>query len=1073
MAVATEIKSTMSEALKPKAHPYEMSEPEYVDSRVASEIRQYERAITSEKQYLDQIKDKARPKEKEKLEWKIQMWGKQLDRLKSGEWKRVNANYLHEQYAKMLKKAISTGQPVPQSVINQAPEYKAAQTARERYEKGWKTSFANRSVAINEQMKEELGYKVKRQDGKPITSGQLDEIAKGVGEVEDAVGPLHDLFDKSDITIVHTSGKHPFLSGVGGTYTSQEKAVNIGVAGVKALGHELGHWLDYESGKAENLASRVYSKAGKSQEITSTAESWQGRYKDQKPTELGQLIEEARYKINKMREVREYMKADYGKDKSAEEKEQIKLVREQLSPYWREPREIWARLVEQYIATKNGKAGLATDSPEHYEHRPGWWTKEDFAKMMPQVEALVKGRLRALRGSDVIPPRKRATAEKKLEEFADDVQQIEKTTPVKGVSKPEVMERRTLGGGNVSDIGSEDKPVLSPYGLQAYRKDGFWYYRGYSMSGSGELGDWMRVTDPQSQGQYDALYTDKESIVKAQAEAEKRTPEVKPKAEAPKPSTETKVEGITYYRGVSRHSGMEAPTGERRRPSIYLTKSEREAKFYGKDIEKVTVKPKNPMYSETAVDAAEKLGVIEQYDKFIGSDPIKADEVIYNAAKKAGYDAIIRRDGDWVQVIDKDIISLVGKAISTKSGPEAKEPWEMTLDEYIEPFRNKRGEINPQVAGGLRGNHRNAVSAAITQGKPVPAEVLKDYPELGKREEPKATSPKGKTAWEKYYIHKQTGWGGQEPTFDFEEVKGRKIDVPSYENYDLFLTGKSGSWEVSEGKTGYTLSVYGNTISEAIAKTKEKLDKIGGKAKLDTYIESAIKSHGLSPRYGGKPPEKPKPTKAKGKEGWQMTRSEWMDAHLAGKEVPWPAGVAGKPTGGIGMMADPHWMLVKRAVEAGKPVPAKVLEKYPDLAKLAKPEPKAESKLEAETKAMGLSKSQIAQARKEGVTTALGLRRIEKSTRREPKPRKEIGVLQTKPSVKQSDRAIAIDRALLAKQVVPVNDPRWLQRPNRFDVRGIDTPSSGRVTSRTGFTDRGKTRLSRRHHRGWKKVKLV
>jgi len=66
----------------------------------------------------------------------------------------------------------------------------------------------------------------------------------------------------------------------------------------------------------------------------------------------------------------------------------------------------------------------------------------------------------------------------------------------------------------------------------------------------------------------------------------------------------------------------------------------------------------------------------------------------------------------------------------TPSGETVKEPWQMTLEEYITPFKNKRGEINPQVAGGLRGNHRNDVSAALREGKPVPAEVLKDYPEL-------------------------------------------------------------------------------------------------------------------------------------------------------------------------------------------------------------------------------------------------------------------------------------------------------------------------------------------------------
>jgi len=149
MAIATEIRQAMSEAVQKRqsqgVHPYEMTQAQYVDERVRRETKQYERAIESEKGYLEQIKDKARPKEKEKMQWKIEMWEKQLTRLKSGEWKRVNTNYLGEQYAKMVKKAISTGQPVPQHVINQAPQFKAAQTARERYEKGWKTSFANRS----------------------------------------------------------------------------------------------------------------------------------------------------------------------------------------------------------------------------------------------------------------------------------------------------------------------------------------------------------------------------------------------------------------------------------------------------------------------------------------------------------------------------------------------------------------------------------------------------------------------------------------------------------------------------------------------------------------------------------------------------------------------------------------------------------------------------------------------------------------------------------------------------------------------------------------------------------------
>ena len=52
-----------------------------------------------------------------------------------------------------------------------------------------------------------------------------------------------------------------------------------------------------------------------------------------------------------------------------------------------------------------------------------------------------------------------------------------------------------------------------------------------------------------------------------------------------------------------------------------------------------------------------------------------------------------------------------------------KEPWEMTLKEY------KKALVKPtdRVAWG---NHYQYVKNALEEGKPVPAEVLKDYPEL-------------------------------------------------------------------------------------------------------------------------------------------------------------------------------------------------------------------------------------------------------------------------------------------------------------------------------------------------------
>jgi N12 class adenine-specific DNA methylase len=70
------------------------------------------------------------------------------------------------------------------------------------------------------------------------------------------------------------------------------------------------------------------------------------------------------------------------------------------------------------------------------------------------------------------------------------------------------------------------------------------------------------------------------------------------------------------------------------------------------------------------------------------------------------------------------------KGVPTVKKPWEKEPWQMTLDEYITPFRNKKGEIRDSVKQGLRGNHYNNVRQALSEGKPIPQGVLRDYPDL-------------------------------------------------------------------------------------------------------------------------------------------------------------------------------------------------------------------------------------------------------------------------------------------------------------------------------------------------------
>lgn len=55
-----------------------------------------------------------------------------------------------------------------------------------------------------------------------------------------------------------------------------------------------------------------------------------------------------------------------------------------------------------------------------------------------------------------------------------------------------------------------------------------------------------------------------------------------------------------------------------------------------------------------------------------------------------------------------------------------KEPWEITLKQYV---------VGGRITKGLKEAHRSEIERALSEGKPVPPEVLKDYPDLAKGSE--------------------------------------------------------------------------------------------------------------------------------------------------------------------------------------------------------------------------------------------------------------------------------------------------------------------------------------------------
>jgi GGDEF domain-containing protein len=358
---------------------WEVSERDFVDHAWAREQNIAQRTLEVRRNELAQLGPKAVNKRHE-LERTVSYWETMVARAEPNE-KQIQS--FREQYIETVRKALSHGEPVPEAVIDQRPEFAKAQNARERYEKGRHTSFANRSAAINDTMQIERGFKVKRQDGKPIAEPQIEEISQGVSELERVFGSLQDLMSQTDITIAHTSGKHPFLRSSGGSYTPDEKTITMGVAGVNSLGHEMGHWLDMEAGKLIRAEARA--RVGDKMIRTSSIAEADGRY--------GPLISKASYEMNDTYTVRKITKSPDGK-LTVEERN----IKEHLGPYWREPREIFARLFEEYVAVKLGGEGAVSVDADYY-NTPGWWSEDKFANLMPEIETEINRRLDILRGN--------------------------------------------------------------------------------------------------------------------------------------------------------------------------------------------------------------------------------------------------------------------------------------------------------------------------------------------------------------------------------------------------------------------------------------------------------------------------------------------------------------------------------------------------------------------------------------------------------------------------------------------------------------------------------------------------
>jgi len=322
-----------------------------------------------------------------------------LESMKRGE----QNHRIREAYLKRIKKLIKQGAVIPDEILAQRPEYQKAKDDYERYLKARHTSHANESVGVVD-FRELLGYKLKRQDGKRMTEPHLWDIENGVIGVQRVIPGIRDAMREGNLTLVHTNGRHPFLSQSGGTYMPSERSINVGIEIdgilVRALAHELGHWLDYEGHCTEEGKVAVFGGSGSRGKYVRT------RCYTERTEGGAELVRRALNDMNaSVKEHYAMMRKLFpvvGEKSDLTLEEQVTKVR--VGRYWRRPTEVFARLTEQYVATKLDRNSAAAESPLYYQKHSFYWDAKRFEALILLVEERINEAVEYISTSDRSEP---------------------------------------------------------------------------------------------------------------------------------------------------------------------------------------------------------------------------------------------------------------------------------------------------------------------------------------------------------------------------------------------------------------------------------------------------------------------------------------------------------------------------------------------------------------------------------------------------------------------------------------------------------------------------------------------
>ncbi|UCE66649.1 MAG: hypothetical protein JSU85_01130 [Candidatus Zixiibacteriota bacterium] len=211
----------------------------------------------------------------------------------------------------------------------------------EAYLKGLETSFGEKNA--KDTLKGEYGVRIKRQNGNKMDDEEVNMLRDALEHTYTSIGSpdlLKSFAEERNLKVSFSGNKKAFLTKADGLYVPTESTIVAGSGLRNVLPHEFAHFVDDVIGTKHGQEGN--GRGYYASELTNT--------------DIGQMTAEGRQSFIKGKRT--------------------------TSAYWSRSCEVFARMIEQYAALNDGN--------KSYYSKEAYWSEENFNKLKPKIEKVLK-----------------------------------------------------------------------------------------------------------------------------------------------------------------------------------------------------------------------------------------------------------------------------------------------------------------------------------------------------------------------------------------------------------------------------------------------------------------------------------------------------------------------------------------------------------------------------------------------------------------------------------------------------------------------------------------------------------